>query len=331
MYIKKRYKKNFLKITTSSLSLFLIGFFLVFSENFKTEWREIFVSANYLSVKDINTDWEIKLWNIILWDFTDKFTYVVQPWDNLSMIATRFWTTVKNIKNVNDLASDVIHKDQRLTISQEEWIIYQMKEDIVLSDFVEKYSLDENSLKSINYISDSSYNLKKWTELFVPISNDLAVEVWLVESEEQVVVQQSAWSFNNSNSWNQSDWSAKIVERWYYNPQVNNWFYAWHCTWYVADQLFREYRPWWGNAKDRYNNAKNAGYKVGQTPTYWSIVVIKYGSGYWTSYWHVAIVRDIDWNSRKILIDEMNYSWRFIVTKRWIDMDSGKITWYIYY
>ncbi len=334
MYIKKRHKKNFLNILVSSSTLIWVSYFIVFAENYETENREHWVSADFLEIRENWNNWEVQFSNIIVWDFSDRFTYIVQSWESLSTIASRFWTTVDNIKTVNDLSSNVIREGQKLTISQEEWIIYQLEEQITLKEFTNKYSFDIDNIKSINYISDDDSVLEEWSELFIPISKSEAVDIWLVEREEQVVAQQQETQTQEQETQTQqttSSWSSwEIINRRYYNPQVNNWFYAWHCTWYVADKLFEEHRPWWGNARDWYHNAQAAWYPVWQSPQEWAIVVIRYWAGYRTSYWHVAIVKSIDWEDNKILIEEMNYSWRFIVTQRRVPMDN-RITWYIYY
>jgi surface antigen len=135
----------------------------------------------------------------------------------------------------------------------------------------------------------------------------------------------------------QTNYSSKwksIIAKWYYNPNISNGFYRWHCTRYVAIKKFpyinstKQSKLWWWNANKRYDNAKNAGYAVWQTPKVWSIVVIKY---WWANYyyaWHVAIILKIEKN--RLLIEEMNAVWKFIVTRRWISIDS-KIKWYIYY
>ena len=328
MYIKKRHKKSFLNIFISATTLVWVAYFMVFADNFKVENRHYWVNASFLSIKESTDEWFIQFSNIIVWDFSDRFTYIVQPWDSLSMIAFRFSTTVSNIKKVNWLNSDTIRAWQRLTISQQEWIIFEVKENSQLNDFASKYKLDLESLMSINYITDKDHQLNKWTEIFIPISNERAIEVWLIQ--RQAVIQQPTAPQVRTTNTTQSWWNWTIISRRYYNPQVNNWFAAWHCTWYVADKLFRERRPWWGNAKDWYNNARAAWYSVWQTPRIGSIIVIRYWAWYWSSYWHVWIVLDIDWNKNQVLIEEMNYSWRFIVTQRWVPMDN-RITWYIYY
>ncbi len=337
MYIRKRHKKNIANIMLSIWSLFFLWYFVIFAESYQAEERIHWVSAsaNFLSIKsNWDDDWQIQFSNIIIWDFSDRFTYIVQSWDSLSSIASRFWTTVDNIKKVNDLSSDNIRTWQKLTIAQEEWIIYEIDEEIKLDDFANKYWLELSALQSINYISDESFYLESWTEIFIPISKDEAVNVWLVEEEEEVIAQQPAWWTQERPQghvwWAWTAWSGETISSYYYNPQINNWFFAWHCTWYVAYKLFREHRPWWGNARDWYHNAQSAWYDVWSTAREWSIVVIRYWAWYWRSYWHVAIVNEVDWENNMILIEEMNYSGRFIVTKRRIDMYEN-IVWYIYY
>lgn len=329
MYIKKRHKKNLLNISISTLSLLVLTYFVIFAENYETQQRNHWVSALNINIQDNNNNQLIPLSNIIIEGFSDRFTYIVQEWDNLSSIASRFWTTSDNIKNVNELDNDTIQPWQKLTISQEEGIIYEIENEKNLKDFSSDYWLEIDSLMSINYFSDEDTQLSSWMEIFIPISKDKAEEVWLIEDDEEVITpapseQETQWQEPTSRDW-------EVVSSWYHNPQVNNWFYPGHCTWYVADELFEGDRPWWWNARDRYTNASNAGYEVWQSPREWAIVVIRYWAWYWRAYWHVWIVEEIDYWNNQILISDMNYQGRFIVTQRRIPMDDEKITWYIYY
>lgn len=130
-----------------------------------------------------------------------------------------------------------------------------------------------------------------------------------------------------------------VLKQWYFNPYNdgyggNGW--AWgHCTMYVWRWLWKNKwinTQWRGNAKYWYDNAAAAWWSVWQTPQVWSVIVMKYGSQWWNGYGHVWIVLDIDRSSRQILIEDMNYVWRYVVSQHWVDMDSSKnpVIGYIY-
>lgn len=131
--------------------------------------------------------------------------------------------------------------------------------------------------------------------------------------------------------------SKKVLSRWTFNQNINNGFYRGYCTWYVATQMpsifpydetgTKQTRPFGGNAKDWYANAKEAGYSVGQTPKVGSIIVynpLRSSAG------HVGIVRGYDASTGELTIEDMNYESKFVVTKRIDSASNSKIIGYIY-
>ena len=80
------------------------------------------------------------------------------------------------------------------------------------------------------------------------------------------------------------------------NPYVQTGPYGTNCTWYAWNMAYEKAGvalPGFGNAKEWYNDAKNAGYSVGTTPRANSIIVW----GGWTSYGHVGYVERVDGNT----------------------------------
>jgi len=133
--------------------------------------------------------------------------------------------------------------------------------------------------------------------------------------------------------------SQDVLRQWYFNPYNDGYWgngWAWgHCTMYVWRWLWKNkgiHTQWRGNAKYWYDNASAAWWSVWQTPQIWSVIVMKYGSQWWNGYGHVWIVIDIDRSSRQVLIEDMNYVWRYVVSQHWVDMDSAKnpVIGYIY-
>jgi surface antigen len=133
--------------------------------------------------------------------------------------------------------------------------------------------------------------------------------------------------------------SSKIIKKWTYNANINNGFYRGYCTWYVATQVpsvFRytsettQERPFGGDAVKWYSNAKAAWYTVSKTPRANSIVVY---SRLRSSAGHVWIVRQYPYNgdSSKMLVEDMNYAWKFVVTQRIETVNRAEIVGYIYY
>lgn len=355
MYIKRKHNKNIINILFSFIILVCFSYFILAADKFLVENKQGWVKAAFLELKDDKVDWYISLDNIILSnELSDKFTYIVQPWDNLSIIASKFWTTVETIKKVNWIKVDTVKVWEKIIITEEEWIIYEIPQNITLKAFATKYNLDIIKLQELNYISELDYEFEKWDELFIPVTKSQAQKLGLIivptinkpintwntekpqratwKNEKNTKETKRVPDFEPTYTFRWSD----IISKWYFNPNVQNWFVRWHCTRYVAVKKFpymnktKQSRIWWWNAKDWYNNAKKAWYSVWKTARKWSIVVLRYwGSRYYYA-WHVWIVADIDWNWKRILIDDMNAVWRFVVSKRRIPMDS-KVVWYIYY
>jgi surface antigen len=86
-------------------------------------------------------------------------------------------------------------------------------------------------------------------------------------------------------------------------------------------------RPFGGNANQWYNNAKKAGFSVGQTPRAGSIVVY---SNLRSSAGHVGIVRSVDTANGTMVVEDMNYEGKFVVTRRTESTSRGGIIGYIY-
>lgn len=119
------------------------------------------------------------------------------------------------------------------------------------------------------------------------------------------------------------------MSKWVYNQDIKNGFYAGQCTWYVAvktPEIFgavidgKQSRPFGGDARQWYSNAKKAGFSVGSKPKAGAIVV--YGT-LRSSAGHVGKVISVDGDD--MVIEDMNYAGKFIVTRRTEDVNNNKI------
>ena len=106
------------------------------------------------------------------------------------------------------------------------------------------------------------------------------------------------------------------------NPYKQSGPYGTNCTWYAWKMAYEKAGvtlPGWGNAKEWYSDAKNAGYSVGTTPKANSIIVW----GGWTSYGHVGYVEKISgntlyvWDSTGPCIDENNPTYKECMASSW--------------
>ena len=112
------------------------------------------------------------------------------------------------------------------------------------------------------------------------------------------------------------------------NPYKQSGPYGTNCTWYAWKMAYEKAGvtlPGWGNAKEWYSDAKNAGYSVGTTPKANSIIVW----GGWTSYGHVGYVERVSgntlyvWDSTGPCIDENDPTYKECMVSSWCE-DTDK-------
>lgn len=113
------------------------------------------------------------------------------------------------------------------------------------------------------------------------------------------------------------------------NPYTQAGPYGTNCTWYawkMANEKAGVTLPGFGNAKNWYRDAKNAGYTVGTTPKANSIIVW----GDWTSYGHVGYVETVEgnilhvWDSTGPCIDEEDLEYRECMSNS-VSEESDKV------
>lgn len=292
-------------------------------------------------------------------------SYIVQPWDTLEKISKEFWVPIKDLKRLNKIG-DKINPWQKLIVSDdEEGILYVVKKERSIKLFAEFYRLDLQDLMTLNYISDDSEILYPGQEIFINVTEKRAYDIGLLEKEQPVLpkdeipvtkkptkpkttsqnkksngatVNRTPVSMPQENETlpDISNKKSKIIKKRYYNPKISNGFAVGYCTWYAAIKspwIFKytsetkQDRSFGGNAKDWYNNAKKAGYNVGQTPRVGAIIVYKQLR---SSAGHVGIVKAYYPESGEMIIEDMNYAGKFVVTQRWDSTSNSKIIGYIY-
>ena len=290
--------------------------------------------------------------------------YIVQEWDTFESIATEFWTTVSNLKKINWISK--IKPWQKIVVTNEEdGILYKVRENQNIKVFANKYGLDLKDLMTLNYITDDSEILYEGQEIFINLSEekannipgfidkaqpDLSIPIVKPKPKTTTTKTSTKTTTKTSNGWNTNAWNtnsawawsnntSKIIKKWTYNANINNGFYRGYCTWYVATQVpsifkytseWTQERPFGWNASTWYSAAKAAWYTVSKTPRAGSIIVY---SNLRLSAGHVWIVRQYpyNWDSSKMLIEDMNYAGKFVVTQRIESTSRAGIIGYIYY
>lgn len=347
---------SYIKFSFTILVLFTFVVVVGYADRFRKSNDTLYVNTlAFAQTADTSTDSSINLemiaveaWGTAWW----VITYIVQPWDTLSQIASRFWTTVSQIKKTNWLGGSIRPGQKLIITSEENWLLYTIPERINILVFANKYSLDIEDLMTLNYIQDETEMLQEWQEVFLPIALNTAYDVWLMERPKEVykpkqtvsytpkITKSSASVVSKWSSTSAGDYSSStILSSRVYNKNINNKFYAWHCTWYVAattPQIFpyidatTQARPFGWNANQWYENAKAAWFSVWKTPVVWSIVVYYRWGWSFSSAWHVAKVVSIDSAASTMVVEEMNWSKKFVVQRRRDKLNNSNIKWYIY-
>lgn len=330
-----------MKIIGSVASIFL--FVAVMMSVWQKSWVTVFAD-NSLNVKEVD-DAYISLDGAILdsnQDFGARFSYIVKPWDTLDTIAREFGVTTKSLTDTNGLSSTMIKPWQELIISNVDWFVYTMIEQMTVRDFTLKYRLDLQDIKELNAIQNDHDILQKDDQIFVPLTLEEWKKLWLIIPEpepEPIITTMSkpkptkteTKTTIKSPTKNTTKTVTKTTGGAWRVSQSRAWCFGFvpgQCTCYAAQKRPDIFIPgkasprrW--NAKQRYDNAKAAGYSVGTKPAVGSIAVMPI---WWWWYGHVGIVIDIDGDN--ILLESMNWVWPYIVNRTRID--SSRIRWYIY-
>lgn len=208
-----------------------------------------------------------------------------------------------------------------------------------------------NTLNSVSpwlwnqYANKISQMLSKWYTPQQAVSeilnsDELQWSGWTVQGNYFVNPQlQQAISFEQASQWMASggtSWmwmyntQAIQQEVWAYANQYVSWLQEWQlvngqkkqCGAFVNDYL---QSMWLGRVFTDPIDKKAAAINS-DTPTVWSVVVMT--SPTQPQYWHVGIVKSIDYNTGKMTIAQTNYNGDWAYHESTISMNSNKILWY---
>ena len=354
---------NYVKFVTS---LFLIVFFIfviVYADKFTKGEDKLSIDSSFIE-GDGGISHEISVDAITVnIDNEDNGTiqYVVQPWDNLFKIASTFGTTVSTIQKTNNLKWEAQLGQTLKITTNDDGIVYTMKEKTNIVVFANKYNLNVQDLMTLNYIADQTELLTPWQEITINISKEKAYELALLEKPKPEIIPQSTITYkpvinkaggkttpgkkpsttvaktNNEPVVSSSSDKLWIISKWTYTKNITNGFARGQCTWYAAiisPNIFAytddnsQARPFGGNANQWCANAKEAGYRIGSKPSAGAIIVY---SRLRSSAGHVGKVISYSAEKGTMIIRDMNYAGKFIVTERYEDPDNGAIKCYIYW
>jgi len=347
------------------LSLCFIVFFIfvIANADLFDKWEEQLAISSTFIQGDDGSSYEINLDNISV-DVDDNangiIQYTVQNWDTLLKIAGVFWTTVSTIQKENNLKNDSLEPGKLLKISSQiDGVVYTVKNKTNVVVFANTYNLNLQDLMTLNYIQDESEILGPDQELFINISKERAYELGLFERPKPEIIPKSTISYrpiinkstktisktikqglfvSEDDEWNDSiaDTKSTIISKWTYTKKIKNSFAVGYCTWYAAiksPNIFpyisetTQDRPFGGDAREWCANAKAAGLRVWQKPAVGAIIVYKKLR---SSAGHVGKVIQLELDNWKMIIEDMNFLGKFVVTQRREKTNNSKISCYIY-
>jgi len=370
MLLNKIYYRSFFSVF---VTFFLSYMLIVWSKLLPNEKIFYSATANFVWWKEESSSIDI---NYIVVDSntysndslvsldSDKsmIKYIVSNWDNLSSIASKFWTTSKNIIEINNLKSNSLKIWQVLYVTQSQWCIVEIKNITNAMVFSNQYDIPIEDFMTINNIKIDSEVIEVWQEVLVPFDKEKCIQLWLIPEPEPIIEEQTPknniivvkpnnnvvnnktkpktnnrsvvpQNTNTSIRQNISNWSSEVTAKRYSRLPVSNWFYAWQCTqlaaykasWafpFLDDKKTVQFKSFRWDAKHRCANASSRWFYTSKTPSMWSIVVLSPWRSNWY-YGHVGVVIDIDRDNNKIFINEMNYIWPYIENNRRIDMKDN--------
>ncbi len=348
------------------LSLFFIVFFIFVIANadlFENNQEQLAINSSFIE-SDNGLSYEINLdtANIGI-DTTNNgmIQYTIQEWDSLLKIASVFWTTVSSIEKENNLKNTNLLSWQVLKITEDvDGIFYTIQDKINVLVFANTYNLNLQDIMTLNYVQDETELFTAWQDIFLNITKEKAYDIWLLERPAPVIIPKTTLSYrptiNKSGKpttikkktnvsvsvYSDNEWDSMntekgtIISKRTYTKKIKNGFYAWYCTWYAAiisPNIFpyvdddTQDRPFGGDAKERCGNAKKVWFRVGNKPAVGALIVynkLRNSAG------HVGKVINYYPEDNKMIIRDMNYLGKFIVTERRENTNNSKISCYIY-
>jgi surface antigen len=240
--------------------------------------------------------------------------YVTKTGDTVQAIATQYNISPDTIKWANNLTSDALAPDQKLTILPVAGVQYTVKAGDTVDSIASKYSVGKERIISYNDLEISG--VKEGQNLIIPGG--------VVPENERpgYVAPRTTRVSGGGVDMGGSRLNTRM------RATAGNRYAPGNCTWYAYERRMQLGRPvgsFWGNANTWASSAAAAGYTVNRTPEAGAVLVDRAGF-----YGHVGVVESVAPNG-DIVITEMNnyaYGGFNIVSSRTIS--AGQAAGYLY-
>lgn len=228
-------------------------------------------------------------------------TYVTKDGDSVKSVAAAFGVSEDTIRWANNLSSDSLKPDTKLTIPSVTGVVYTVKDGDDAAKLASKYQADKDRI--ITYNDAELAGLKVGQQIVIP-------DGILPENERPGYVAPAAAGYSSGvNTSAATPTSLKVSV-----ASGNGYAYG-YCTYYAYNRRAEIGRPIggnWGNAVTWASAARAAGFQVDHTPE--AGAVIQNGGG-WGGFGHVGIVERVN-SDGSLTVTDMNYAgWNIISTR----------------
>lgn len=241
-------------------------------------------------------------------------TYTAKSGDSIPKVANQFGITNNTLKWANNMNSDAIEKNRKLTIPPVDGVIHTVKGDETAESIASKYKADAQRVITFNDLELGG--LEKGSKIMVPGG------VKPAENNSNDASGQSSGGALNQGG---AAGGFNYVNTQMASSSAGNRYAFGNCTAYAFDRRAELGRPigsFWGNAATWAMNARAAGFTVNNTPEAGAIAQWDAYQGGSYVYGHVAMVESVN-SDGSITISEMNYLGNFNrVTSRTISAGS---------
>ena len=270
------------------------------------------VESTAATVTDYDTSSVTKQQIIETNDITthDVLTHTVKDDETIESIARDYGVNVNTIKWANDLTSDTLAKDDKLSIPPVDGVLHKVEDGDTVKKLAEKYDATEDDIIAFN---DAEIDgLKEGRKIVIP--NGTKPDP-VVSSPTYASAGTSSYSYTPRPSYGSS---YNYMTHYTAYSSTSTYSRGWCTDWaaYRAAQLGNPVQNRWGNANSWDSGAAAAGYYVGSKPKVGAVFQSDYG---WAG--HVGVVEAVSADGTKIKYSDMNglAGWgNAAVTKDWV-------------